>query len=55
MNGFEFKSNSVDELKEAMKKIINTSDDDLMKMGKRSQELAQRVNQSLWAKTVIEF
>lgn len=55
LNGFEFKGGSINDLKKAMLKIINLSDEELQEMGEESSKLAQVVNQSLWAKTVVEF
>ena len=49
------KSNSVDEIKTVMKKIIQQPDENLLKMGERSSELANKIDQKLWAKTVVEF
>lgn len=54
-NGFSFNGNSIQELKEALCKTINLSDDDLLRMSEESYKLAQAVNQKQWTKVLLGF
>ncbi len=53
VNGYIYKSGDISELKESLKKIINTSDQDLFKMGTKSVEKAKTNTPEIWADTLI--
>jgi glycosyltransferase involved in cell wall biosynthesis len=54
-NGFLFASTYKDSLKEAMLKVIKTSDEELLKMGKRSVVYANQITQDIWVNTLLKF
>ncbi|MFP5470301.1 MAG: glycosyltransferase [Bacteroidia bacterium] len=54
-NGFEFKPASKDAIKEAMKKIIQTSDEDLLKMSQKSVEYSKKITQEMWVDTLVKL
>jgi glycosyltransferase involved in cell wall biosynthesis len=54
-NGYSFRSGSVEEIVNAMKKVIVLNDEQLISMGKRSRELAAKVTTLTWVQTLIEL
>lgn len=48
-NGYTFESDNPDSLKNAMHKIIDTEDKELLAMGQKSNLLAQHINPEIWA------
>ncbi len=54
-NGFQVKPNEVLLLQEVMQNIIDTSDDQLFKMGQKSKEIASQVNIEMWLQTALNF
>ena len=54
-NGFLFRSGSVEDLKEAMKKTINLGDPQLISMAEHGNALAQKINPSTWSKTLLSI
>jgi glycosyltransferase involved in cell wall biosynthesis len=54
-NGFRFRAGDPRALKATLKKIMNLSDKDLLLMGRKSHELAQRISPQQWAGTVTEI
>ncbi len=54
-NGFSFESGNADSLKEALKKIMVLTDDQLIQMGQSSHQIAQTINPELWADTLLEL
>jgi len=54
-NGFLFASTYKDSLKEAMLKVIKTSDEELLKMGNRSVVYANQITQDIWVNTLLKF
>ena len=51
-NGFSHQANNKDSLKEALKKIISASDEKLLEMGRRSNELSRQITPETWAATL---
>ncbi len=51
-NGFLFKADNKDSLKSAMKKIINTSDSELLKMSEKSRSLSEKLSPAKWSETI---
>jgi len=54
-NGFEFEPGSSEEIKKALKKIINLDDDKLIEMGLRSHELGISLTPELWSKNLLSI
>jgi glycosyltransferase involved in cell wall biosynthesis len=54
-NGFAFESNNTMQLKEALKKIINLSENDLFLMAEKSREKARQISPPLWAKNLLSM
>jgi glycosyltransferase involved in cell wall biosynthesis len=54
-NGFSFEAGSKEMIKLAVKKIMNISDKDLLLMGQKSHERAQRISLVQWADTVTQI
>ncbi len=52
-NGFCFKEKSVSDLKSAMLKIVNSTDDQLRKMGVNSKELATHITPDKWTESLL--
>lgn len=52
-NGFSFSPANVEEIKNALKKVINLSSKELILMAERSHELAQKNSPEKWANTVV--
>lgn len=55
INGYLIKSNNIAELKDAMKKIIDSSDQKLFEMGLESKYLAGKIDIDTWVKTALEY
>lgn len=55
VNGYIYKSGDVSELKKSLKRIINTSDQDLLKMGSKSIEKAKMNTPDIWADTLMRM
>ena len=54
-NGIEFKSGSVEEIKKAMKAIMQMTDEDLIEMGRKSHELGVSFTPTDWANNARSF
>lgn len=54
-NGFTFQSENVLEIKRSMKKMINTSTEDLLKMSQTSNALAHSISPQKWVKSALNF
>ncbi len=54
-NGYSHEPGDVTSLKEAMSKIISHSDEELLLMGKRSNELAKTITSDTWVDTVLKL
>lgn len=54
-NGFRHKPKDKNDLKRALRKIIETPDEDLLKMGNASHELAQQITTETWASTLYSI
>ena len=52
-NGYTHKAGDIFSLKEALKTIINTSDEKLLVMGERSYELSRQITPEIWASTLF--
>lgn len=52
-NGFLHKAGEVSSLKEAMKKIINIPDDELVRMGEVSTQKAKAISPEVWSKSLM--
>lgn len=52
-NGYIYKAGNKNELKDLMKKIIQTSDKKLLEMGERSRELASSITPKKWVSTLL--
>ena len=54
-NGYTFSKENVKEIKESLKKMVSLSDEELMRMGKHSHDLAQRIHPEFWAQTIMDM
>jgi glycosyltransferase involved in cell wall biosynthesis len=54
-NGFYFESDSTASMIKAFTKLGNLSDEELMSMGKHSNELSQKITPKKWSETVLRF
>ena len=54
VNGFMFQSKSIPSLKNALKKMIRTNDENLYKMGQISVKLASTITPEKWAKQILD-
>ncbi len=54
-NGLRFKAGSVEDLRTAMRAIVERSDDELQAMGARSAALGRTWNPKEWATTAIDL
>jgi glycosyltransferase involved in cell wall biosynthesis len=52
-NGFYFKNNSKEALREALTKVMTLADNDLLKMGNESHAIGLKLNPKEWAETVL--
>ena len=55
MNGYKFKSNSTEDLKKYMLKIINSDEKELIKKGELSFKLSQRITPETSAKNLLSI
>ena len=55
INGYLIKSNNIAELKNAMTKIIDSSDQKLFEMGRESKYLAGQIDIDTWVNTALQF
>jgi glycosyltransferase involved in cell wall biosynthesis len=54
-NGFKVKSNSKEELRSALKKIMELDTEELGRMGRKSAELGMKINLDTWANSVYNL
>ena len=54
-NGYTFEAKSTESIKQAMKKIMALTDSQLLEMGNQSNQKAQHINPTLWAKTLTQL
>jgi glycosyltransferase involved in cell wall biosynthesis len=54
-NGFAFKSQDASSILNAMKRVVEMSDEKLLEMGKESHELGVKNTPELWANTLLSF
>ncbi len=54
-NGWSFKAENVEEIRDLMKKIIYLNGEELIKMAANGHALAQKVNSADWAKTITDI
>ena len=54
-NGFIFKSESVNDIKQALKKIINTKESDLIEMSRYSNTLSKSVSPEIWVNNLLKM
>ncbi|MFN0201521.1 MAG: glycosyltransferase family 4 protein [Bacteroidia bacterium] len=52
-NGYVFRPNDKKSLKEALLKIMQSSDNQLIEMGERSVELSRQITPEIWASTIL--
>jgi glycosyltransferase involved in cell wall biosynthesis len=52
-NGFYFKNNSKEALREALTKVMTLADNELLKMGNESHAIGLKLNPKEWAETVL--
>ena len=55
VNGWYLKKENVQSIKEAMQRIIDQSDEDLIRMGEESRNLALKITPESWAKTLLSI
>lgn len=55
INGYLIESNNIEELKDAMTKIIDATDQELFDMGEESKRLAGQIDIDAWTDTAIQF
>jgi glycosyltransferase involved in cell wall biosynthesis len=54
-NGFVFKSESVNDIKQALKKIMNTKESDLIAMSDYSNTLSKSISPKLWVESLLRM
>lgn len=54
-NGFSFQANNVSELKSVLKKTMDSSDAELIEMGKQSNQLSKSISPQSWTESVLNF
>ncbi len=54
-NGFVFKSESVNDIKQALKKMINTKESDLIAMSDYSNTLSKSISPKLWVESLLRM
>ena len=54
-NGFSFVAANKDSLKNAMRKMIESSFDEIIEMGEYSHQLSKKISPQLWSKTLMEM
>ncbi len=55
LNGFTFSWGKENDLENTLQRIMNLPEDQLIEMGKKSHEFAQRITPELWANTLMEI
>jgi glycosyltransferase involved in cell wall biosynthesis len=55
VNGYTFSWQKENDLENTLQKIMSLSKDQLLEMGKKSHEFAQRITPELWANTLMEI
>ena len=55
INGYSFSWQKAGDLENKLEKIMNLPSDQLLEMGKKSHEFAQRITPELWANTLMEI
>lgn len=54
-NGFEFEDGSVQSIKLALKKIIDTDQNELIKMGRKSNDLSKTISPKTWTQSLLKI
>ena len=54
-NGFRFEANDEQDLEHALRSIMQKDQQSLVEMGRKSHELAQKINQEQWVKTLLDL
>lgn len=54
-NGFEFKAGSIEEIKLAMKKIVEMDEDELITMGQLSHEIGVSFTPDMWVQNLLQL
>ena len=54
-NGFLYEANNETELKKAIINVINLSEDELLKMSKKSREISSKITNDIWSDRLFEF
>lgn len=55
VNGYIYKAGNIVELKEQLKKIMNSNSNELFQMGEKSVEKAQKITPEIWSATLIKL
>ncbi|MBL4625309.1 MAG: glycosyltransferase family 4 protein [Flavobacteriales bacterium] len=55
VNGYSFRSEDVQEIKECMYRIINMNDKSLAEFQKQSSIIGKKINSDLWVETIMKF
>jgi glycosyltransferase involved in cell wall biosynthesis len=55
MNGYVYKAGDISELKKQLKKIMGLNDIELLQMGEKSVEKAQKITPEIWSATLINL
>ncbi|MBI3517957.1 MAG: glycosyltransferase [Bacteroidetes bacterium] len=55
INGFEFEPGNVSSIKQALKKIVSMSHEDLLKMGAASNHMSKSVSPKIWTDCLIQM
>ncbi len=54
-NGFIFKSENIQSLKESMRRVMQMNQEEFSKMSQESTRLSKRITPEIWSKTLIEI
>ena len=54
-NGFEFDAQDIASLKQVLKKIMHSSESELLLMAEESHHMAQNITKEIWVKTLFEM
>lgn len=54
-NGFNFKTRDISSLKSAMKNMVEKSDEEILKMGRKSRKLAMQNSPEIWADNLMSL
>ena len=52
-NGYSHQAGNINSLKDALRKIVDTSDKKLLEMSQRSNELSRQITPNIWASTLL--